>query len=1035
MLPLWNFFLEKRQFSYVLVGTLIAAGLYSLAQIPKENTPQINIPYATVVTTLPGASAADMETLVTDKIEDQVSNISNVDKLTSNSSDGVSSVVVQFAASANSITSMQDLRDAAARAISDLPADASTPQVTKISFNDSPILVASVSGNLSPNELSDLGKSLSDDLKSISGVSRVDVAGVPSKEVDVIVSKEALSQYGLRLTDVISAISASNAALPAGSITMDNVNYTVNFKGGITDPNDIANIAVGIKGGAPIYLHDIARIDNGLAPATTYSRVSENGAPSQNAITLSVYKQSGASIVGTAQAVEKKFDDEKNGQLKGLNVLISPSTDQGKEVGKQLGDLTKTGIETVMLVILALLLTIGWRESLVAALSIPLSFLIAFIGLYATGNTLNFISLFALILAVGILVDSGIVVTEAIHARTKLYKTKMEAARAALHDYAWPLIAGTMATVAVFAPLFFITGIIGEFIAGIPYTLIFVLIASIFVALGMVPLIAILFTKEQPNALEKKQEEYTHRVTLWYKAKLRTALESKRFQKIFLRTLAVLFVISLILPVTGLVQSVFFPQDDQDFVFINISKPQGTTLQETDLATREVEELLYSDKDIASFETTVGQSSSFGGGGGSGGGSSGSNQASITVNLPDGHKKTSTEMVSELQKLLAPVTDANVQVLQGNNGPSSGAPIQIQFTGDNLDDLIATADKAKQVLETVPHVTNISATTESNGNEFDLTIDRAKATALGLNTMTVAQTLRAAINGTKATTINLPLQDIPVMVKLNLNPSFTSAADTAQTTIDAVENISIQGQNGPVLLGSILNSNLGLSNAAISHQDKKRIETVSAYNDDKITSGQAITAFQKAFANVDVPAGVTISYGGENQDINTSFTQMFIALLAGLVLMFMILIIAFNSFRYTFYLLMIVPLSLIGVLDGLALTGQPLSFPSMLGFIALGGVIINHAIILMDSMIKHLHETPDTPIIDIVVESAAVRLRPIFLTTVTTVIGMIPLVAANATWAPLALSVMFGLSFAIVLTLVLVPVLFFRAPHHVEQKL
>ena len=1024
MLWLWNFFLSKRQFSYVLIGALIVAGLYSLAEIPKENTPEIDIPYATVVTTLPGASAADIETLVTNKIEDQVSNISNIDTLTSSSGDGVSAVVVQFDASANSITAMQNLRDAAARAMSDLPADASTPQVTKISFNDSPILVASVSGDLPPTELSDLGKTLSDDLKNISGVSRVDVTGVPSREVDVIVSKEALEQYGLRLVDVISAIGASNAALPAGSITMNGVNYTVNFKGGITDPNEIANIAVGTKGGSPIYVRDIATISNALAPATTYSRVSEDGKPSQNAITLSVFKQSGASIVGVSTAVEKQFDSEKNTTLKGLTVLISPSTDQGKQVGKQLGDLSKTGIETVLFVIVALLVTIGWRESLVAALSIPLSFLIAFIGLYITGNTLNFISLFALILAVGILVDSGIVVTEAIHARTKLYKTKMEAARAALKDYAWPLIAGTMATVAVFAPLFFISGIIGQFIAGIPYTLIFVLIASIFVALGMVPLIAILFTKEAPNRLEQKQEEYTEKITHWYRATLRGILTNRRFQNRFLWTLAILFILSLLLPFTGLIQSVFFPQDNQDFVYINISKPQGTTLDQTDLAAREIEELLYTDKNIASFEITVGQSSAL-----SGNGSSGSNQANITVNLPDGHKKTSTEMVNELQKLLAPVTDATVQVLQGSNGPTSGAPIQIQFTGDNLDDLIATADKAKEVLGIVPHVNNISATTESNGNEFDLTIDRAKATSLGLSTMTVAQTLRAAINGTKATTINEPTQDIAVIVKLNLNPAFTSPADTAQTTIDAVKNLSIQGPNGPVLLGSVLTSNLGLSNATISHKDKKRIETVSAYNDDKTTSGEAVAAFQKKFASINVPAGVTVSYGGENQDINTSFTQMFIALLAGFVLMFMILIIAFNSFRYTTYLLMIVPLSLIGVLDGLALTGQPLSFPSMLGFIALGGVIINHAIILMDSMIHHLNEWRDKPLIDVVVDSAAMRLRPIFLTTVTTVIGMIPLVSANPTWAPLALSVMFGLSFAIILTLVVVPVLFYRAPH------
>ncbi len=1014
----------------MLVGTLIVAGLFSLYEIPKENTPEIDIPYATVITTLPGASAEDMETLVTNKLEDQIGNISNIDTLTSTSGDGVSAIVVQFGANANSQQAIQDLRDAAAKAVPDLPADATTPQVTKINFNDQPILVASISGDLPPSEFSSLGKTVSDNLKNISGVSTVDVAGVPPREVDVVVSKESLEQYGLRLIDVISTISASNAALPAGSISMDGVNYTVNFKGGITDPSQIENIAVGQKGGAPIYLRDIALISDGLAPATTYSRVSEGGKPSNQAITLNIYKQSGASIVGVTTAVRAALTGMQGTTLKGLNVLISPSTDQGAEVGKQLGDLTKTGVETVVLVIIALLLTIGWRESLVAALSIPLSFLIAFIGLYMTGNTLNFISLFALILAVGILVDSGIVVTEAIHARTKLYKTKLEAARAALHDYAWPLIAGTMATVAVFAPLFFITGIIGKFIAGIPYTLIFVLIASIFVALGIVPLIAILFTKSEPNRLEKKQEEYTIRITNWYKTNLRLLLEHPRWQKIFLWTLGILFVLSLLLPATGLVQAIFFPQNDQDFVYINIQKPQGTTLAQTDLATREVEELLYTDKNIESFETTVGQSSALGGGSAlSGGSASGENQATVTVNLPSGHKESSTQMVSELTHLLSPVTDATIQVLQANNGPSSGAPITIQFEGDNLNDLITAADKGKQLLSTIPHVINVTATTQSNGDEFDLTIDRAKATAMGLNTATVAQTLRAAINGTKATSINEPGQNIDVVVKLNLNPAFTDPSNTSQTTIDSVKNLSIQGPNGPVLLGSILNSSLGLSNASIAHKDKTRIETVSGYNDTETTAGAATTAFQKRIGELNLPAGVTVSYGGETQDVNTSFTQMFIALVAGLVLMFMILIVSFNSFRYTSYLLLIVPLSLIGVLDGLAITGQPLSFPSMLGFIALGGVIINHAIILMDSMIHHLHEEPNKPIIDIVVDSAAMRLRPIVLTTVTTVAGMVPLVYANPTWAPLALSVMFGLSFAIILTLVVVPTLFFRAPH------
>ncbi len=1025
MLWLWNFFLDRRQFSYVLLATLIIAGTYVVFVIPKENFPTIDIPEGIVTVALPGASAADMETLVTTKLEDRIGNISNIDTMTSDSRDGFSMITVMFTSNADTNQSIQDLRDAVAKAVQDLPADATAPQVTKLDFSNQPILVASISGDLPPLEFSELGREVSDALKSVSGVSQVDVAGVPDRQVTVVVNKESLERYGLRLVDIIGAIQASNAALPAGSISSNNVNYDVNFKGGITDPAEIANIAIASPNGIPVYLRDVAEVTNGLASPTTYSRVSEGGKPSDRAITLSVHRQSGQSIQDTAIAVRAKFAELQKTSLKDMTVLISPSTDQGVQVGEQLGELSKTGIETVVLVILVLLLTIGWRESLVAALSIPLSFLIAFIGLEVTGNTLNFISLFALILAVSILVDSGIVVTEAIHTRMHMYGSALEAAKASLRDYAWPLIAGTMASVAVFAPLFFISGIVGKFIAGIPYTLIFVLMASIFVALGMVPLIAIrLAGTRREGRLEKLQEHYMHQVTTWYKGMLYSVLTHRRSQNIFLTALGGLFVAALLLPITGIVPTAFFPQDDQDFVFINIQKPQGTVLGETDLVARKIEELLYKDPQIESFVTTVGETSGL-----TGGGTAGSHTANITVNLPEGHKMSSTEMASELTKRLAVVTDASIQIIQAANGPSSGAPIQIQFTGTDLNELVAAATRGKQVLSSIPHVTNITSSTENNGTEFDLTIDRAKASALGLNTQMVAQTLRAAINGTKATSITTPEQDIDVVVKLNLNAAYTTPETTNRTTLDTVQNLSVVGSRGPVILGSVLTSSLGQSNAVITHKNKKRIETVSAYPDDETTTAAVIGDFQKRLADVDLPPGVTVSYGGESEDIARSFSQMFIALLAGLVLMFMILVVSFNSIRYTVYLLSIVPLSLIGVFGGLALTGQPLSFTSLLGIIALGGVIINHAIILMDSMIEHHATEPNKPIIDIVMDSSATRLRPIILTTVTTVIGMIPLAASNATWGPLAFSVMFGLAFAITLTLVLIPVLFYRAPH------
>ncbi len=1030
MVKFWNFFLLRKQFSYVLIAVLLIAGAYSLLNIPKENFPSINIPQAFVTASLPGASAEDMETLVTNKLEAQISGISNIDTITSTSGEGITQIIVQFTGNADTNQSIQDLRDAVARATPNLPSDVTTPQVIKLNFSDQPIVVVSISGNLSPLEFSDLGQEISDELLNISGVSEVSVAGIPKREVNVIVRKERLEQYGLRITDVIGAISGSNAALPAGRISIEGINYNVNFKGGITDPDQLRDIAISTRSGVPIYLRDIAEISDGLAAASTYSRVSLHGKPSEQAITLQVLKQSTGSVQGVANAVKEKIVELQKTSLAGLDVFVPPSTDQGIQVSEQLGSLTETGVITVILVILVLLVTIGWRESLVAALAIPLSFLIAFIGLHFTGNTLNFISLFALILAVGILVDSGIVVTEAIHARMKVFPTAIEAAFAALRDYAWPLVAGTFATIAVFAPLFFISGIVGKFIAGIPYTLIFVLIASIFVALGIVPLIAVMFTKRNPNRMEQMQEEYTSKVTVWYTEKLRAFLGKRRLQKIFLTSLIGLLFVSFTLPMIGLVSVTFFPQDDLDFVYINIKKAEGTVLAQTDLTVRAIEEILYQDEDIESFQTTVGQSSML-----TGEGSSGSNQANITINLPEDRKKTSTEVSNDIREKLAVITDADIQVLQPSNGPPAGAPIQIQFVGDNTDELILATEKGKQLLSSLPNVHTITSSTEKNGIEFNLTIDRAKATALGLNTQLIAQTLRAAVNGTKATSITQTNQNIDVVVKMNLNPAYTDPSNTAEATIDSIKNLTIQGPSGPVLLGSILKDSLDMSNATVSHKDKKRIETISAYPNDTTTATAVVAEFQKRSGELNLPSSVTISYGGESESINQSFTEMFIALIAGLVLMFVILVISFNSIRYTLQLLSIVPLALIGVLWGLAVTGQSLSFTSLLGVIGLGGVIINHAIILMDSLIKNLHAEPDKDLLDIVVESSETRFRPIVLTTIATVIGMIPLAISNPTWGPFAFTVMFGLAFAICLTLVLVPMMFYRSVQKQRAKI
>ncbi len=1019
---LWNFFLAKRQFSWLLITALCAAGAYAVLAIPKESAPEVIVPIGIVSTALPGASPADVEELVTNKLEDSIANVDGLDRLTSSSREGFSVITAEFDAHADIDKSIQDLKDAVDQAKGELPEDATDPTVTEVNFADQPILVISISSDLSPVEFTKLGEDLADEFKGVFGVAKVDVTGTRPREVQILVKEEALRAYGLSLGEVSAALQSANVTLPVGTIVTSGIEYSVRLEGKILDIQEINEIPVRTVAGTPVYIRDIADVVDNVEKETTTSRVSVEGAPSEKAMTLSIYKRSGVDVTTMSEAVHEKLAEmlQEGGRLADSQILIV--FDSGEDVKEELSELVGVGFETVILVILCLLLTIGWRESLVAALSIPLSFVIAFIGLYASGNTINFVSLFALILAIGILVDSGIVVTEAIHTRMRKYRNPDEAAKAAIKEYAWPLIGGTMVTVAVFFPLFFLSGIVGKFIASIPFTIIFVLIASIIVALGMVPLIAVYLTKHSSsNRFEELQEEYTHKAQAWYRENLVRFSQNTKAQRIFIWGLVITLILSLSLPFTGLLKVIFFPPEDVDYVFVEIEAKQGTPVEQTDLFVRQAEELLYDKPYVESFTSTAGAGSAF-----TGGGLAGGRYGNITVTLKKDRTEDSAEIAADLRETYADIRDAKVTISELATGPATGAPVSIRFIGEDRESVVAVTSRAEAILRSIEGTRDVTSTTNSNATEVVLRVDRAKATAAGVSPFAVGEVLRSAVFGSTATTITEEGTDIDVVVRLNVDPLATDPSATPEITLDALRNLSLPTQDGgSILLGSIIREDLQPANVAIAHEDQERVETVSAYTEGKTTAGEIVVAFQAREAELQLPENVRISYGGETEDINQSFTEMGLAFVAGLVLMLAILVLAFNSIRYSLYLLSAVPLSLIGVIVGLTLTGQSLSFTSILGVIALAGVIINHAIILMDSMIHQLNNHTGE-LIDVVADSAVSRFRPILLTTITTVVGMVPLSTISDFWSPLAFAIMFGLTFAMVLTLVLVPTLFYR---------
>ena len=947
-----------------------------------------------------------------------------------------------------------------------------------------------MSADLSDFEFTELSKKVETEIETVSGVSRVETRGVRDREITVIVDQKALLRYEVSLNEVISALRNTNLTFPIGQIVNNGVSYNVAFEGDIENSSAVKDVPVVSRGGQPVYVKDIATVEDGLSSAMTLSRLSFDGEPSESSIQLSVYKQSGGDITTITGDVNTKIKElqQPNELLDGINSVTI--LDAGSDIKKDLIRLSSSGLQTVILVILLLVVTIGWREGLLAGLAIPLSFLFGFIGLYFSGNTINFLSLFSLILGIGILVDSAIVMVEGISRKiTTNTMTRQEAAISTIREFSTPLISGTLTTVSMFVGLFIVTGVIGQFISSIPFTLIFLLFASLFVALTILPLLASLFLRRRhTSAFEKKQVTYTHKLENWYKTTLQSYLDNEEKQNKFLSILVSALALSVFLPINvfagllaaplvyvitnktytlqankgfselkrkliwlpvtvvgivvvtisanailpqiNVVEVIFFDQSDVDFVIVELEQPEGTVKEVTDVGVRRVEEILYQEEEIESFSTTVGSGSEFGSGG------TGEKFANIFITLRDDRLRTSTEVVDDLRAAFTTVSDLTVTVNQPSDGPPTGAAIIIKFLGDDLNQITELVNQSAAILRDIPNIINVETSTNNNNTEFVLELDKDKAAALGLTSFEISQLARTALYGTEATSLTTLAEDIEVIVKLNIDNNDQPVADsTNQVTIDALERLLIPTQNGTVPLSSVVTISLRESSSVINHEDGKRIVSVTA---DVSGSGNArelqAEALNQIRESLSIPDDVTLSTGGgETDESNKAFVEMFLALIVGITLMVGILTLQFNSYLHMRYVLSILPYSIIGIMFGLAITQNTLSFPSMMGFIALSGIVVNNSILLIDMMNNMRKQRPTDPIKDIVLDAASNRLRPILLTTITTVIGMIPLTYAGDLWSPLAYAVMFGLVFSVIITLVLIPITYLKNPGELSK--
>ncbi len=1053
--------------------SLIVFGILSLIQIPKESTPKIELPMAIIITSLPGASAYDVEQLITDKIEKTLDkNLENIKNIKSESRNDISKITVEFKIDTDIKKAIDELKDEIDKIKNDLPEDATEPEILKINFAKQPVLTFAIGAKVPQEALLYISKSLKKELEQLPDISKVEISGVPEREIYVLAKREKLAKYGLTLTDIANAIQAQNVTMPGGTLNTNNTEYTVRFDGDIKSIDEMSKIPILSVEKAPVTLREVATIIDGFSKPEIIVRTSINGSPSVNAFMVNVYKKADSQITSVGVSVKNKLKElqQPGGLLYGMSIVYS--TDRAQMLYDDLFTLGTSGLVTVVLVMTILFATIGAREALLAGIAIPLSFLMSFIGLQMTGNSINFVSLFALILATGIIVDSAIVIVEGINTKIKQHsKSTMPSLKSSwqtLKQYHAPLTSGTLTTIAVFIPLFTISGVTGEFISVIPYTIIFVLASSLFTALAIVPTLGVLFIKPHntKSKFEHIRKTYISKINTIYERFLTDFLSDKRNSNTMIAIMIVLFVSALTLPIIGAIKVEFFPRENSKYVFIEIELDNNTSLEKTDLEIRKIEELIYDVYGIKSFSAIAGQSSPFSDV--FSGIRKDSKIGTIIINLNEKSGMKSVELINVLRTKLQNITTSDILVGQMEEGPPIGAPIVITFYGNDLQYLDDAANNAKAILENIYGTTAVKSTTKDNSSGFVITTDKLKSITNGVTPLSIARNIHTALSGTKATSIKLSETDIPVTVKMEFENS-SIAPYSNHATIDVLRSLPLGTVSGTqqanlnksLIAGSFINAGLEQSRSVIKHENTKRISQVTGrlQNDanTKIVTDEFVMKMQEKKI---LPNDIYMKIGGENEEVDQSFADMFTALFMGIFAMFTILMVQFNSFKHTIYILLTVPLSLIGVFIGLLIMNKSLSFPAIMGFIALSGIVVNNGIILIDVINRKraefveskkgpmitrkimsdfetgkcetkiekkydtVSETPEE-LRSIIIESAKSRLRPIILTVITTVSGILPLVFVAEIWAPLGYSVVFGLLFATVITLIILPAIYY----------
>jgi multidrug efflux pump subunit AcrB len=1100
--------LNNRTSVMFLAFLITVMGIMTYISLPKDSYPEIEQPVVYIGTSYPGNSPLDMENLVTRPIEKELNTIAEVDNIKSTSVQDYSTIIIKFDPKTSVQDALTKVKDAVDRAKPELPTDLpADPNVFELNFSEFPIFNINLSGNFEQDELKHYAEYLEDEIERLPEISKVEIRGIDEREVKIKVDPYELEARELNFGDLESAIQAENVTLSGGNILDDGIRRNIRVVGEFNDPRQLEDIVVKREKGNIVYLKDVATVEFDYKERQSYARLYK-----QPVVMVDVIKRSGKNLLIATDKVNGILAKAKADVFPaGLKVAIT--NDQSSFTKEMVSSMENNIISGVIVVVGVLMLFLGIRNAYFVGIAIPLSMFLSFLILGFMGYTINMMVLFGLIMALGMLVDNGIVVVENVY---RLYEEGYDlksAVRLGTGEIAWPIISSTATTLAAFLPLAMWPGIMGEFMKYLPITLIVVLSSSLFVGLVVTPVVASLFMKHQSESASKKRSR-TYRIVLglllaggllvavkifWlgnllligasltllniylfaplthqFQTKVLPRLESRYAKivhnalkgsnpKIYLVGTILLLFLSIGLLMVIPPKIIYIPINEPKYINIFIEYPTGTDIEVTNKLTERIEDQVIDlvkpyESIVESVIGNVGQGTGDPNDPSNIGMSDTPNKARITVNFVDFkyRKGQSTNAImEEVRKAIGQYPGVTVTVDKNAEGPPTGKPVNIEISGEDFPTLVRIAeDMKKKINESgIQGIEKLKTDLETGKPELVIDIDREKARRFGLSSYSVANEIRTSLYGKEVSKFKQGEEDYDIQLRLD---------DKYRYDLDALVNKSItfrdqsNGKISQVPISSIAKAELSSSYGSVRRKDLKRVITLSSnvlggYNPTEINN-----QIKELLADYRMPPGYSFKFGGEQEKQMEEMSFLSGALALAVFIIFLIIVAQFNKITAPLIIMTSVLFSTIGVFLGLLIFQMDfVVIMTMVGLISLAGVVVNNAIVLIDFIElkkKRLKEElnvdklPMPVVIDAIVEAGKTRLRPVLLTAITTILGLIPLaIGINIDfikfirsydadfyiggdsvifWSPLSWTIIHGLAFATFLTLVIVPVMY-----------